>query len=122
MHEKVKAVFADVNEALEDTDLEVASYLPKKRARKTPRSAREQCHDQRALGELEEYKVNAFNVVMDSIVENLKIRFLKHKQLYEDFACFDPKRFPELRKEGVPENALEKISEILGDRVKKEAL
>jgi len=59
---------------------------------------------------------------MDSIVENLKIRFLKHKQLYEDFASFEPRRFPKFRKERVPENALEKMSEILGDRVKKEAL
>ena len=59
---------------------------------------------------------------MDSMVENLKIRFLKHKQLYQDFACFDPRRFPELRKQGVPVDALEKISEILRDRVKKEAL
>ena len=50
--------------------------------------------------------------VMDSMVENLKIRFLKHKQLYQDFACFDPRRFPELRKQGVPVDALEKISEI----------
>ena len=121
VHENAKAFCADVNEALEDTDLEVASYLPKKRARKTPRHTGEQCHDQRVSGELEEYKVNIFNVVMDSIVENLKIRFLKYKQLYEDFACFDPRRFPELRK-GVPDNTLEKISEILGARVKKEAL
>ena len=34
VHEKAKAFCADVNEALEDTDLEVASHLPKKRARK----------------------------------------------------------------------------------------
>ena len=122
VHEKAKAFCADVNEALEDTDLEVASYLPKKRARKTPRRAGEQCHDDRVSGELEGYKVNTFNVVMDSMVENLKIRFLKHKQLYQDFECFDPRRFSELRKQGVPEDALEKISEILGDRVKKEAL
>ena len=91
VHEEAKAFCADASEVLEDTDLEVASYLPKKRARKTPRHAGEQCHDQRVSGELEEYKVNTFNVFMDSIVENLKIRFLKHKQLYEDFACFDPR-------------------------------
>jgi len=36
VHEKAKAFCTDVNEALEDTDLDVASYLPKKRARKTP--------------------------------------------------------------------------------------
>ena len=59
---------------------------------------------------------------MDSIVGNLKIRFLKHRQLYEDFACFDPRRLPERRNEGVRENALEKIIEILVDRVRKEAL
>ncbi len=59
---------------------------------------------------------------LDSMVENRKVRFLKHKQLYQDFACFDPRRFPELRKQGVPVDALEKISEILRDRVKKEAL
>jgi len=115
VHEKAKAFCTDVNEALEDTDLDVASYLPKKRARKTPWRAGEQCHDQRVSGELEEFKVNTFNVVMDRIVENLKIRFRKPKQLYEYFACFDPRWFPEPRKEGVPEKALEKISEILGD-------
>ena len=122
VHEKAKAFCADVNEALEETDLEVAFYLPKKRARNTQRRAGEQCHDQRVSGELEGYKVNTFNVIMDSIVENLKTRFLKHEQLYQYFACFDQRRFPELRKEGVPENVLERISEILGDRVKKEAL
>ena len=82
VNEKAKAFCSDVNEALEDTDLEVASFLPKKRARKTPRRAGEQCHDERVSGELEEYKVNTFNVVMDSMVENLKIRFFKHKQMY----------------------------------------
>ncbi len=31
VHEKAKAFCSDVNEALEDTDLEVASFLSKKR-------------------------------------------------------------------------------------------
>ena len=67
VHEKAKAFCADVTEALEDTDLEVAFYLPKKRARNTPRRAGEQCHDQSVSGELEGYKVNTFNVIMDSV-------------------------------------------------------
>ncbi len=60
VREKAKAFCSDVDEALEDTDLEVASFLPKKRARKTPRRAGEQLHDERVSGELEEYKVNSY--------------------------------------------------------------
>ena len=39
-------------------------------------------------------------------------RFSDQKRLYQGLSCFDPRRFPEL-KNGIPENALEKICALI---------
>ena len=42
-----------------------------------------------------------------------KERFLNHEKIYKDFACFDPRRFNELKQVGIPSSATSKVSELL---------
>ena len=100
------------------------SVLPyqKKRVRRKKRLDGEQCQDEALLDELQSFKVNTFNLIVDRIVTNLKTRFLDHEMLYKDFSCFDPKRFKELRTSGIPAAAMSKICDLLGSRVNKDDL
>ena len=42
-----------------------------------------------------------------------KERFLNHEKIYKDFACFDPRRFNELKQAGIPSSATSKVCELL---------
>ena len=55
---------------------------------------------------------------MDRVSKNINERFLNS----EDFACFDPRRFNELKRAGIPSSATNKVCELLGDRVNRELL
>ena len=120
IHQKAKDFCALVNESLDDTDLEIDAVLPKKQARKKKRMSDERCPD--VLDEVENYRINTFNVIMDSVGQNLKRRFLDHEQSYKDFACFDPRRFKELKQSGIPSSATSKVCELLVGKVDKELL
>ena len=122
IHTKAKDFCDVVNEALNESNLEVGTALPKKRVRRKKRLDGEQCQDEALLDELQSFKVNTFNLIMDRIVTNLKTRFLDHEMLYKDFSCFDPKRFKELRTSGIPAAAMSKICDLLGSRVNKDDL
>ena len=63
-----------------------------------------------------------FNAIMDRVSQNLKERFLNHEKIYQDFACFDPRRLDELKRAGIPSSATSKVCELLGDRVNRELL
>ena len=82
----------------------------------------EQCQDEAVLDEVDSYRINTFNAIMDRVVQNLKARFLDHEKCYNDFACFDPRRFSELKQSGIPKSATGKVCEVLGDRVDRELL
>ena len=124
VHHKAKKFCVSVNFALEEleTDLEIDAALPKKRARKKKRMAGEQCQDEAVVNEVESYRINVFNAIMDRVSQNLKERFLNHEEIYQDFACFDPRRFDELKRAGIPSSATSKVCELLGDRVNRELL
>ena len=124
VHHKAKKFCVSVNFALEEleTDLEIDAALPKKRARKKKRMAGEQCQDEAVVNEVKSYRINVFNAIMDRVSQNLKKRFLHHETIYQDFACFDPRRFDELKRAGIPSSATSKVCELLGDRVNRELL
>lgn len=54
------------------------------------------------------YCVEVYNITLDTIINSLESRFIKHRQFYLDFECFHPSTFPEIDK--LPENALDDIS------------
>ena len=85
------------------------AVLPKKRARKKKRMPGEQCQDEAVLDEVDSYRINTFNAIMDRVVQNLKVRFLDHEKCYNDFACFDPRSFSELKQSGIPPSATGKV-------------
>ena len=122
IHQKAKEFCASVNVSLDETDLEIDAVLPKKRARKKKRMPGEQCQDEAVLDEVDSYRINTFNAIMDRVVQNLKVRFLDHEKCYNDFACFDPRSFSELKQSGIPPSATGKVCELLGDRVDRELL
>lgn len=69
--------------------------------------------DEKAVFSAEDnFRVQVFNVVVDQINQSMATRFSDQKRLYQDLSCFDARRFPEL-KNGVPENALEKICALI---------
>ena len=107
---------------MDETDLEIDAVLPKKRARKKKSIPAEQCEDEAVLDEVDSYRMNTFNAIIDRVVQNLKVRFLDHEMCYKAFACFDPRRFSELKQSGIPPSATGKVCELLGDRVDRELL
>lgn len=107
---------------LDENDLEIDAVLPKKRARKKKKMPGEQCQDEAVLDEVDSYRINTFNAIMDRAFQNLKARFLDHEKCYKDFACFDPRRFSELKQSGIPRSATSKVCELLGDRINRELL
>ncbi len=54
---------------------------------------------------------------MDEINQSMKMRFSEQKDL--DLACFDPHRFSQLKKDGIPKTALDKVCSLIGDNEKK---
>ena len=118
--QKAKDFCALVNESLDDTDLEIDAVLPKKQARKKKRMSDERCPD--VLDEVENYRINTFNVIMDSMGKNLKRRFLDREQSYKDFACFDPRRFKELKQSGIPSSATSKVCKVFVGKIDIELL
>ena len=75
---------------MDETDLEIDAVLPKKRARKKKSIPAEQCEDEAVLDEVDSYRMNTFNAIIDRVVQNLKVRFLDREKCYKDFAAMIP--------------------------------
>ena len=43
------------------------------------------------------FEINCHNVILDTVVLTINNRFSQHKELYKEIACFDPKRFEEVK-------------------------
>ncbi|XP_065210573.1 uncharacterized protein LOC135838749 [Planococcus citri] len=59
------------------------------------------------------FEVNVYNTTFNTAINSITERFLPNKQLYGDLECFDPKRFEQIAKEGLPEGALKRICELV---------
>ena len=73
IHQEAKEVCASVNVSLDETDIEIDVVLPKTRARKKKRMAGEQCQDEAVLDEIDSYRINTFNAIMDRVIQHLKV-------------------------------------------------
>ena len=68
---------------------------------------------------VKKYEIDVHNTIMDQVVSSMNRRFLKHGNLYKDFACLDPRRFGEFKKTGILDEVLLKlckVSELAADR------
>jgi hypothetical protein len=45
------------------------------------------------MNPLKLFEVNVCNVIFDSVIQSIELRFEKHKDLYADFNCLDTINF-----------------------------
>lgn len=98
--------------SLDTENLCLETELPRKRTRKIKKLSGEMAEDETALSEMDSFRIKVFNVVIDKIDQCMTNRFHDQRSLYVDVACFDPRRFCEL-KQGLPSNALDKICDLI---------
>lgn len=59
------------------------------------------------------FEVNVHNVILDTVTNSIGLRFAANAKLVSDFACLDPKNFPEIRLNRLASSALTEISKSL---------
>lgn len=74
---------------------------------------REMAHDEIMSNAERAYEVHVHNQIMDTAVEVIHRRFLSHGTLYNDLVILDPRNFPEIRTNGLPQSALQELSKCL---------
>lgn len=102
----------DEDPSLDTEKLIIDTELPKKRVRTAKRVHGDTGTSEDAFAsssEEEQFRIKVYNVIVDKLNGALNSRFSNQKQLYLDLSCFDPRRFPEFKKNGLPPSALNKI-------------
>jgi hypothetical protein len=69
--------------------------------------------DERIDDPVDRYRVEVFRLVIDQITSIVE-RFSNNHELVTDTVCFDPRRFQELRENGLPPEALKNIRNRIG--------
>lgn len=104
------------NQQLEKEDLEsqIENSLPQKRLRKKKRMPGENAVDEVISDPDEAFRINIFNVIIDTAVSTLERRFEEfNNEIYADLAWLDPRSFNEIKVNGLQAPALEKLCEKL---------
>jgi hypothetical protein len=70
--------------------------------------------DERIDDPVDRYRVEVFRRVIAQITTSIVERFSNNHELVTDAVCFDPRRFQELREDGLPSKALKNICNRLG--------
>lgn len=97
----------------EDCEMEVEVALPQKRVRKNKTMPGELAQDEPLKAAEREFEVTVHNVIMDTVTQSIHERFTVSGKLCSDFACLDPKNFPEVRNKGLPGSAMQNLSNYL---------
>lgn len=84
----------------EDCEMEVEVALPEKRVKKKKIMPGELAQHEPLKASEREFEVNVHNVIMESITQSIHERFTASGKLCSNFACLDPKNFPEVRDKG----------------------
>lgn len=56
--------------------------------------------------QLQKFTVDVHNKILDTIVERMRRRFLKHRDLYTDLSCLSPTNFKKITEQGLSNIAL----------------
>lgn len=91
-------------------DVEVEEHFPKIRSRKRKILPGELVEDNIINDQLQKFTVNVHNTILDTIVESMRRRFLKHRDLYTDLSCLSPTNFKEITEQGLSSIALTTLS------------
>lgn len=95
-------------------EITIETDFRRKRQRKIKKMASEVCDDEKVLSSPEdEFRVHVFNCIVDTVIQTMENRFVKHKNLYLDIALFDSQKFNQNKPDELPTNALEKICELI---------
>jgi len=71
--------------------------------------------DSRPQDAVTHFRVEVFHRVVDQVTTcSIDERFFVNRQIIQDTACLDPRRFSELIDDGVPENSMEKLAQLTG--------
>lgn len=91
-------------------DIIVEENFPQIRSRKHKIMPGECVEDYIINGQLEKFTVDVHNKILVSIVESMRRRFLKHRDLYTDLSCLSPTNFKEITENGLSDVALTTLS------------
>lgn len=97
----------------DDCDVEVQTALPEKRIWKKKIMPGELAQDEPVLDVERNYNIEVHNVILDTSTDSIHCRYAASAVLCSDFACMDPRNFPEIRDKGLPKTALGELSKCL---------
>jgi len=106
---------SEVNRCLlqEELDIEVEYELREGRVPRTKRQRGELAVDSRPHA-VTRFRVEVFRRVVDQVTTSIDERLSVNRQIIQDTACVDPRRFSELIDDGVAENSMEKLAQLTG--------
>ena len=111
---KETTLFAtSTNSLLDETDLEeqIATELPVKRVRRKKKLPSEKADDEILESPMNQFRVNVFNVIIDSASSAARNRFGQNENILQDIAFLDPQNFS-LCREGIPEDRLHTLADL----------
>lgn len=91
-------------------DIVVEEHFPRIRSRKRKILPGEMVEDYIINDQLQKFTVDVHNKILDTIVESMRRRFLKHRDLYTDLSCLSPTNFKEITEQGLSNIALTTLS------------
>lgn len=95
-------------------EIEIEFEIPQKRKRMVSRKLEGNIgHEETIHTPEDNFKINTFFPTIDVVVTNMEQRFAHCKELYGDLELFDPRRFKDIRDNGINPNAMNKISQLL---------
>ena len=99
-HEAAKQFVEWANDKLEETevDLILEGSFPIKRQRQKKCMAGERCQDEAVstTAPTRKYEIDVYNVIMDSVINNIERRLDKSSTLYADLSLLHPRNFSQL--------------------------
>jgi len=90
-------------------DIVVEEHFPRIRSRKRKILSGEMVEDYIINDQLQKFTVDVHNTILDTIVESMRRRFLKHRDLYT-LSCLSPTNFKEITEQGLFNIALTTLS------------
>ncbi|KAF0703227.1 zinc finger MYM-type protein 6-like, partial [Aphis craccivora] len=115
IHEKTNIFIEHMNEELDEIDIIIESEFPNKRRRVPKKMFNYEADDSfKNISAIDEYRIGTFKTIMDTINNKIKVRYGSlSREICADISCLDPKNFEDIKKEGLPENAMKIIGEKL---------
>lgn len=106
---KLEAIDSDLDGV---GDIEIETYLPEVRVRRVKKMPGEDCKDEKLNNANDRFRIETYNLVLDTIIQSMDERFTTNFNICKDFNILDPRNFDNL-KGRVPSNSLETLSEKL---------